>query len=50
MADVKALILGCLARERLSPDPAATKRMIAIACARTAASVATLDGGEPLLT
>jgi len=33
MADIKALILGCLARDRLSPDPAATKRMIAIACA-----------------
>jgi AcrR family transcriptional regulator len=32
-ADVKALIIGCLARERLCADPDARVRMIAIACA-----------------
>jgi AcrR family transcriptional regulator len=32
-ADVKALIIGCLARERLSADPNARQRMLAIACA-----------------
>ena len=31
-ADVKALIQGCLARERPAADPAALDRMIAIAC------------------
>lgn len=31
--DVKALIVGCLARERRPADPAARKRMIAIVCA-----------------
>lgn len=39
-ADVKAVVAGCLSRERQQPDPAARKRMIAIACAglRAAAS------------
>jgi AcrR family transcriptional regulator len=32
-ADVKALTIGCLARERLVADPAARQRMISIACA-----------------
>jgi AcrR family transcriptional regulator len=32
-ADVKALIVGCLARERQRADPVARQRMIAIACA-----------------
>lgn len=32
-ADVKAIVAGCLSRERNQPDPAARKRMIAIACA-----------------
>jgi AcrR family transcriptional regulator len=31
-ADVKALIQGCMARERSAADPAALDRMIAIAC------------------
>jgi hypothetical protein len=32
-ADVKALIVGCLGRERTGADPAARRRMISIACA-----------------
>jgi AcrR family transcriptional regulator len=32
-ADVKALLVGCLARERQSANPEARQRMIAIACA-----------------
>jgi hypothetical protein len=32
-ADVKALVVGCLARERQPADPAARQRMIAIVCA-----------------
>jgi AcrR family transcriptional regulator len=32
-ADVKAVVAGCLSRERNRPDPAARNRMIAIACA-----------------
>lgn len=32
-ADVKAVVAGCLSHERDQPDPAARKRMIAIACA-----------------
>jgi hypothetical protein len=32
-ADVKALITGCLARERVQPDPVARQRMIDITCA-----------------
>jgi AcrR family transcriptional regulator len=30
--DVKALIVGCLARERQPPDPTARRRMVAISC------------------
>jgi AcrR family transcriptional regulator len=33
IADVKALIVGCLVRERSDADPEARRRMIAIACA-----------------
>jgi AcrR family transcriptional regulator len=39
-ADVKAVVAGCLSREREHPDPAARKRMIDIACAGLRATAA----------
>ncbi|MFF1570869.1 hypothetical protein ACFVY1_47425 [Streptomyces sp. NPDC058293] len=31
-ADVKALVVGCLAREQQGPDPQARERMVDLAC------------------